>query len=124
MPQALLADDDFFGREISRLRLEAAGFSIFLADDGGQALAAARARTPDLIVLDAHMPGMDGTEACLALKADPATAAVPVLLLTACPPEEAESLRRSCGADACLSKPAEPRALIATALRLTAGGGA
>lgn len=123
MPQALLADDDFFGRDICRLRLEAAGFAIDLADDGNQALALARARPRDLIVLDAHMPGIDGPDVCRALKSDPNTARVPVLLLTACPPDEAESLRLSCGADACLSKPAEPKTLIAMALRMAAGGG-
>lgn len=123
MPRALLADDDFSGRDICRLRLEAAGFAISTADGGLPALADARARPPDLIVLDAHMPDMDGPEVCRALKADPATAGVPVLILTACPPDEAEALRRSCGAEACLSKPADPKTLIATALRITSGGG-
>lgn len=123
MPRALLADDDFFGREICRLRLEAAGFTLSTADGGQQALIAARALPPDLIVLDARMPDIDGPQVCRELKADPATARVPVLLLTACPVDEAEALRLSCGADACLSKPADPRTLVATALRLASGGG-
>jgi CheY-like chemotaxis protein len=123
MPRALLADDDMFGREICRMRLQAAGFDISTVDGGLPALADARSRPPDLIVLDAHMPDMDGPEVCRALKADPDTARVPVLLLTACTPDEAEALRRSCGAEACLSKPADPKTLIATALRMILGGG-
>ena len=55
---------------------EAAGFSTTSVENGLQALAAVR-KAPDLLVLDAHMPDMDGPEACRSLKADPATAGIP-----------------------------------------------
>ncbi|MDP9434589.1 MAG: diguanylate cyclase, partial [Actinomycetota bacterium] len=81
-PRVLLADDSATVRWIARTVLEAAGYDVVEALDGAQALACARSAPVDVVVLDIEMPVMDGYEAVQALKADPATADVPVVFLT------------------------------------------
>jgi DNA-binding response OmpR family regulator len=63
--------------------LEKAGFKVRAARDGEQALRSARAEPPDAILLDVHMPRMDGYEACKALKEDPLLQEIPVLFISA-----------------------------------------
>jgi DNA-binding response OmpR family regulator len=89
--------------------------------DGTQALTAARTDPPDLAVLDVSMPGATGLEVCTALRADPATAGVPVLLLSAgaTPDDVARGL--AAGADAYLAKPFSVAGLVARVRELTAG---
>jgi DNA-binding NarL/FixJ family response regulator len=78
----LVVDDDPDARAILVQALRAAGFSVADTVDGAQGLAAARAAMPDLVVMDALMPGMDGFEACRALKADPPLQDIPVVFMT------------------------------------------
>lgn len=78
----LVVDDDPDARAILVKALRGAGFSVHDAVDGERGLAAARAITPDLVVLDAVMPGMDGFAACRALKADPPLQHIPVVFMT------------------------------------------
>lgn len=101
----LLVDDVRPFLEIMRAFLLREGVAVVLADSGAQALAAARTSRPDLIVLDLHMPEMDGDACCRRLKGDPELASVPVLLVTGDDlPEEAERCRRA-GCDAIIAKP-------------------
>lgn len=79
----LVVDDHAGNRLLLRDLLEAEGHEVVEAADGASALASVAERQPDLILLDVQMPGMDGFEVCRRLKASPATAAVPVLLVTA-----------------------------------------
>ena len=79
----LVADDDEDILQLVSFRLERAGYTVVTAADGQQALAAARQHQPDLAVLDVMMPGLNGYEVTRQLRADPATAAIPVILLTA-----------------------------------------
>jgi two-component system cell cycle response regulator len=78
----LLADDSSTVRAIARMELESAGYEVIEAPDGAQALAAALEHRPDVVLLDIEMPVMDGYETVQALKADPATADIPVVFLT------------------------------------------
>ena len=79
----LVADDDEDILNLVVKRLTRRGWDVVGTSDGGDALARARALQPAAVVLDWMMPTMTGPEVCEALKADPATAAIPVVLVTA-----------------------------------------
>lgn len=79
----LLVDDQPFFLAMGQTVLRAGGYEVRTAASGPEALRAARAAPPDAILLDDEMPGMDGYETCRRLKADPATAGIPVAMLTA-----------------------------------------
>ena len=78
----LLAEDDRFLRKAAEARLRQHGFTVFTAVDGEEALRVARAEKPDLLLLDLIMPKVQGFEVLKALKQDPATAAIPVIVLS------------------------------------------
>ncbi|TWT40593.1 Cyclic di-GMP phosphodiesterase response regulator RpfG [Phycisphaerae bacterium RAS1] len=78
----LVVDDDASSRRLLRRLLERDGFEVIEANDGEQALAAARERAPHVIVMDVDMPGMDGIECTRRLKADPALCACPVIIVS------------------------------------------
>jgi CheY-like chemotaxis protein len=78
----LVVDDDVSIRDAIRSLLERAGLRVATACNGKEALSSVAAHAPDLILMDYQMPEMDGVTACEALKADPATASIPVLLAT------------------------------------------
>ena len=82
-PQILIADDKPSNVDILKMRLEAHGYEILTAEDGEQALASARTRQPDLILLDVMMPKMSGIEVCKKLKADDKVPFIPIILVTA-----------------------------------------
>ncbi|WP_066961323.1 response regulator transcription factor [Microbulbifer sp. Q7] len=93
--------------------LEQAGIDVLVALDGSQALNIARRLRPDMILLDALMPGLDGFETCRLLKADPELASIPVIFMTGL--TESESIVRgleSGGVDY-LTKPIQPNELLA-----------
>ena len=79
----LLVDDDAAIRLVAGRALRRGGFTVTEAIDAVQAFDALRADTPDVILLDWMMPGIDGLEVCRRLKADPLTAAIPIVFLTA-----------------------------------------
>lgn len=81
--RALIAEDDRDIRLVARLALRRAGFDVTAVDDGEALLAVVRDERPDVILLDWMMPVLDGPETCARLKADPATAGIPVVFLTA-----------------------------------------
>ncbi len=81
-PRVLLVDDDEVNLMLTSIALREAGFDVVEAADGAAALRQLEESAPDLIVLDALMPGMDGFETCRALRALPGYAQVPVLMLT------------------------------------------
>jgi len=83
MPKLLLAEDDEFSRDMLVRRLERHGFEMIAAADGREALRCARQHRPDLILMDLDMPVMDGLAAMRALKTDPRTFRIPVIVLTA-----------------------------------------
>ena len=108
----LCADDEEDIRTILQLALGLdPELEVELVDSGSEALARAGSGAYDAIVLDAMMPGLDGYETCRRLKADPATAAVPVVFLTAKTQREEVARALSIGAAACLTKPFDPLTL-------------
>lgn len=82
-PVVLVVDDDSRNRKLVRDVLRRAGLGTLEAADGEEAIALARAHAPDLVLMDLRLPDLDGTEALRRLKADPATAPIPVVALTA-----------------------------------------
>lgn len=111
-PRVLLVEDNDELRDFVAQRL-AATYEVEEAKDGEAGLAAARRATPDLIVSDVMMPGMDGHELCRRLRADPGLAAVPVILLTARAGSEAVVEGLEVGADDYVVKPFALRELEA-----------
>jgi CheY-like chemotaxis protein len=80
----LVVDDDALILEVAQMSLEVVGgWTVLTAADGQEGLDRARAELPDAIVMDVMMPGMDGPTAAVALSADPVTAGIPIVLLTA-----------------------------------------
>jgi CheY-like chemotaxis protein len=94
----LLAEDDEFSRDMLVRRLERQGFEMIAAADGREALLAARQHRPDLILMDLDMPVLDGRGAMRALKSDPRTFKIPIIVLTAHaePEEVAEAVSNGC----------------------------
>jgi CheY-like chemotaxis protein len=80
--RVLLAEDDRFLRKAAETALKRHGFAVVPAVDGEEALRLARAEPPDLVLLDLIMPKMQGFEVLRALKADPGTAPIPVVILS------------------------------------------
>jgi DNA-binding response OmpR family regulator len=113
MSTVLIADDDPDILALVTFKVKQAGYTLITATDGAAALAAARETTPDLVVLDVSMPRMSGLEVCRELRADPATAKVPVLLLTARAQEADIEAGFDVGADDYVVKPFSPRELVA-----------
>lgn len=112
-PTVLVVDDDHLMRRWVRHHLEAAGFTVRDADSGGAAVAAAAAALPAVILMDYQMPDLDGLSATRILKADPALADVPVLLLTASQDAHHIEAAFDAGAEDYLTKPINPRILVA-----------
>ena len=98
-------------REAMRLVLEAEGFDIGEASDGDEALAAIHDEPPDLVLLDMSIPGTTGPDVLAAVKADPATAEVRVIVVTATG-EEGRAAAMAGGADHYFTKPFSPIALL------------
>ncbi len=111
--RVLVVDDEADILELVDYNLSRNGFETTCVASGEAALADARRRPPDLVVLDLMLPGLSGLEVCRVLKADPRTRAVPVLMLTA-RGEESDIVRGlEMGADDYVTKPFSPRVLIA-----------
>lgn len=109
----LVADDSAETLSMLSDVLEGAGFTAFVALRGDRALSIAKQVTPDLILLDALMPGMDGFETCRALKRDPALSRVPVIFMTGlAEPEDVVRGLEAGGVDY-VTKPVVPQELLA-----------
>jgi len=106
----LVVDDDPTVSDVVRRYLERAGYDVVLAADGGAALEAARRTSPDLVVLDLMLPGMDGLEVCRRLRSGPS--GVPIVMLTALGEEADRVLGLQLGADDYVTKPFSPRELV------------
>ena len=110
MKQILVVDDEPRIAEICRDYLKRAGFEVITAINGDDALALARSRQPDLIVLDLTLPGRDGLDVTRALRQ---RSNVPIIMLTARIEESDKLVGLELGADDYLTKPFSPRELVA-----------
>jgi two-component system cell cycle response regulator len=111
--RVLVVDDIPANLRLLEAKLRAEYFEVALAASGPEALALTSAWTPDVVLLDVMMPGMDGYEVCRRLKSQPATAHIPVLMVTALT-EQSERVRGlEAGADDFISKPVDTALLFA-----------
>ena len=112
-PRVLVADDDPDILDLVRYRLERSGYEVATATDGAEAVRLAGELAPALAVLDVMMPSLDGLEATRRLRNDPATAEIPVILLTAKAQDADVQEGFLAGADDYIRKPFSPRELSA-----------
>lgn len=117
----LVVDDEQDLAEMIKFRLEANGYEILLAHDGQSALETARKEKPDLIILDLMLPKMDGYKVCGLLKNDARYAGIPIIIFTAKGQEDDMKLGQEVGANAYLTKPFEPEALLSKIKELVEG---
>ena len=112
MPKKVLVCDDelYILQAVGRVVSEE-GYPVITAEDGETALQLARAELPDLVLLYIMMPKMNGLEVCRALKSDPATARIHIILLTAMGQERDMQEGIQCGADEYMTKPFSSRKL-------------
>jgi len=109
--KVLICDDEPYILESVSYLVRAAGYEVFTAEDGEEALATAQRERPALMFLDLMMPRRNGFEVCQALKRDPATRGIHVIILTARGQELDRERGAEVGADEYLTKPFSPRKL-------------
>ena len=114
MATVLIVEDNPANMTLSVFLLEQAGHVVLTATDAETGLGLARDRQPDLILMDIQLPGMDGLEATLILKAGEATRAIPVIALTALAMKGDEERIRAAGCDGYVAKPIRYRDFLAT----------
>jgi two-component system, cell cycle response regulator DivK len=119
-PLVLLAEDFEDARDLYRDYLEFSGFTVETASNGREAISQAVELQPDVILMDASMPVLDGWQATRELKANPATQHIPVLALTAHAFDDARQQAKSVGCDGFVTKPCLPDDLVAK-VRATLG---
>ena len=120
----LVVDDERDILELVKYNLDKEGYRVTVVASGEDALAATRAKMPDLIVLDLMLPGVDGLEVCRRLKSDSKTRGIPIVMLTAKGSEADVVAGLELGASDYVTKPFSPRELVArvrAVLRRTRG---
>src|SRR5262249_14429906 len=113
MNRILVVEDD---RDIADLivhYLANAGHEAQILTNGAEAMGAARRTPPDVLILDRMLPGADGLEICRAMRGDPATAGIPIIMLTARAEESDRIVGLELGADDYVTKPFSPKELVA-----------
>ena len=108
----LVVDDDPVIQKLLQVNFEMEGYNVVTASDGLEGLERARAENPDVIVCDIMMPRMDGLEVTRALKGDPDTAGIPILLLSAKAQQADVAAGQESGADDYVTKPFDPLDLL------------
>jgi two-component system cell cycle response regulator DivK len=118
----LIVEDNPANMKLASLLLLKAAHTVLCAVDAETGLTLARAEQPDLILMDIQLPGMDGLAATALLKKDPATAAIPVIALTAMAMKEDQEKTKVAGCDAYIAKPLRYQELYAAIDGLLVGG--
>ncbi|MET0399976.1 MAG: response regulator [Longimicrobiaceae bacterium] len=109
----LVVEDDPQQRDIVVTFLRHHGYAVLEAADGAAGVDAVSHHRPDMVLMDARLPVMDGWTATARLKSDPGVAAIPVVILTAAALEEDRERSSRAGCDAYLTKPCDPHAVLA-----------
>lgn len=121
--RVLVVEDNAVNLELVAALLEEEGYQVLSASAAEAGLALALRERPDLILMDVQLPGMTGYEVTRRLKADPATAAIPVIALTAHAMRGEEGRAKEAGCDAYLTKPLDTQIFRDTLRRLLGGQG-
>ena len=114
----LIVEDDPLGRELAQEILNAAGYTVLSAEDGVGLLERVKIEWPDLILMDLHLPGIDGFTLIRDLKADDETRSIPVVVTTAYSQPESEAKALEAGCAAYLTKPLDSNLLLKTVVTL------
>jgi len=114
MAKILIVEDNAANMTLAVFLLQSAGHEVLKATDAEIGLMRARAEQPDLILMDIHLPGMDGLEATAQLKDEDATRAIPVVALTALAMKGDEERIRAAGCDGYIAKPMNTREFLQT----------
>lgn len=114
MKTVLYVEDNEFNRKIVRQLLVRTSYRLIEATDGEAGVATAQEARPDLVIMDIQLPKMSGLEATRHLRADPATAGIPIIVITSFALAGDEEKAKEAGASAYLAKPYSPRELLQT----------
>ena len=112
MPKILLVEDNEMNRDMLSRRLEKRGYTVAIAVDGSAGVAMAKSEMPGLILMDMSLPVLDGWDATRQIKADPATAGIPIIALTAHAMESDRQKALAAGCDDFDTKPVELNRLL------------
>jgi phosphate regulon transcriptional regulator PhoB len=112
-PLVLVVEDEPDLAELIRFHLEQEGFTVKVCTSGDIALAEARRKRPDAVLLDLLLPGVSGLEVCRRMRSEPQLASVPILMVTAKAEEADRVIGLELGADDYITKPFSPRELVA-----------
>ena len=119
----LIVEDNDKNMKLARDILQAKGYSTLEAITGEEGVRVAKEKTPDLVLMDIQLPGINGIDAFKQLRADPRTKTIPVIAFTASVTTSDRSQVTAAGFDAFLSKPIDLKEFVATIKRLADGGG-
>lgn len=114
MTTILIVEDNPMNMKLARDILEAKGYTVITAENGEDGVRVATEQRPNLVLMDIQLPGIDGVEAFAQLRADPSTAAVPVIAFTASVTATDRSRVADAGFDAFVSKPIDLKSFLAT----------
>ena len=119
MPHSILSvDDERDVTDLLRFHLTRAGYEVFTASSGREAIETIRCRRPDLVLLDLMLPDIDGFGVCEILRRNAATAAIPIIILSAWGTTDAHNVGMELGALDYVTKPFSPRDLVERVNRL------
>jgi DNA-binding response OmpR family regulator len=119
VPKILIVDDDAGVRDLCSLVLGNEGYHVLLAEDAASGIHLARTETPDLVLLDWMLPGLDGMDALRALKGSGKTREIPIVMLTALDGLPQITMATFSGADGYVTKPFEVNDLLSLIRRFT-----
>ena len=121
MSRLAIVDDEADLVEALAMRFQVSGFEVRTAEDGPKGIELVHRFRPDVVLLDVAMPGMSGWDVCRALRDDPETREIPILIMTAAMLRGAEDAAQAAGADGVVRKPFDDRALVETVKGLARG---